>query len=103
MITVFEPLTRPRDTGPKSSAVLTNPATNTFDFVMERKTRDVSDKITPDDVRELAKTGLKDESYFIRAKAVYAAGGGTKEIWIKCGNSVSYAEKVHAAFQRACK
>lgn len=104
MITTFEPLTEHKPEAQKSSAILTNPVTNTFDFVMDRKTRPgVSESLTLEDRRELVKTRLNNPDYFAHAKAVYAAGGGAEKIQQVCGKSLSYAEKVHAAFKRACK
>lgn len=66
-----------------------------------KQARPVSDSLTLDDRRELAKTGLTDEAYFIKAKVVFAAGGGRKDILKACGRSPSYAAKVYAAFRRA--
>lgn len=104
MRTVFDPLTPQRQEEQRNSVVLTNAVTNTFEFVIERKSRPgVSDKLTIEDRRELVKTRLNDPVYFEQAKAVFAAGGDTAKIREVCGKSLSYAEKVHAAFERACK
>lgn len=94
---------RPKDVKPKLTSILANKATNTFEFVLKPKGRNVQESLTLEDRRELARTGLRNEAYFVKAKHVYARGGGIKEIWVKCGKSVSYAEKVHAAFEKACK
>lgn len=104
MITVFESTAPIIKQETKSSAVLVNPSTNTFEFVIQKKVRAcASESLTLQDRRELAKTRLNNEAYFVKAKAVYAAGGGINEIRARCGGSLSYAEKVHAAFERACK
>lgn len=100
---IVELETRPQDIKPKITSILANPVTNTFEFVLDPKGRSVPETLTLEDRRELAKTGLRNQTYFEKAKQVYARGGGIKEIWLKCGNSVSYAEKVHAAFEKACK
>lgn len=104
MITVFDPISPGKESVQTTSAVLVNASTNTFEFVLDRKARPgVVSKLTLQDRRELTKTRLSDEAYFSTAKEVYAAGGGINEIHGKCGKSLSYAEKVHAAFERACK
>lgn len=104
MIIGFEQLTKQELVEQKNSVILTNPVTNTFDFVIDRKTRPgVSESLTIEDRRELVKTRLNDLDYFAKAKAVYAAGGGAEKIQEVCGKSISYAEKVHAAFERAFK
>lgn len=88
--------------GPTS--FVSNPETNTIEWVLDAKMRPVvSDTLTTDDRQQLAKTGLNNLVYFSRAKVVYAAGGGAAEIQKACGKSLSYAEKVHAAFERAAK
>lgn len=104
MITIFNSMQEPEVAQNISSAVLTNEQTNTFEFILDKKPRtEISETLTIDDRRELTKTRLKDESYFEKAKRVYAAGGGIDKIHSICGKSLSYAEKVHAAFERACK
>lgn len=104
MITIFSSLLEPEAAQNTSGVVLVNERTNTFEFIIDKKTRKgISETLTIDDRRELIKTGLNNEEYFELAKRVYAAGGDINEIHSKCGKSLSYAEKVHAAFERACK
>lgn len=80
--------------------------TGTIEWIQKPLARKKADpSLTVDDRRELAKTGLKDERYFIKAKVIFAAGGGIGKMHDECGKeykkSLSYAEKVHAAFKRA--
>lgn len=85
-----------------STAYVVNEETGTIGWTDKPSGRpDVSPELTLQDRRELAKTPLKDQAYFTRAKRIYAAGGGAKEIRTGCGRSVSYSEKVLAAFNRA--
>ena len=85
-----------------STAYVENPETNTIAWVDTPSGRvGIVPELTLQDRRELAKTPLKDEIYFFKAKRVYAAGGKAKEIRKECGRSPSYAEKVYAAFNRA--
>lgn len=77
-----------------------NEQTRTFSFVLDPKGRNVAPSISLEESRELAKTGLRDTAYFSKAKIVYAQGGGISDIQKACGRSPSYAQKVHAAFER---
>lgn len=87
-----------------SSAFVSDAQTGTIEWVLKPKARtETSPVLTIHDRRELAKTDLKDDVYFAKAKRVYAAGGGVKKIRSECGKSLSYARKVHRAFSNAEK
>ena len=83
---------------------LENKATNTFGFVLKSKARPgVSPELTLQDRRELATNNppLTNDLVNAKAKAIYAAGGRTKDIQKGCNISPDYAAKLHAAFGRA--
>ena len=80
-----------------------NKTTNTFGFVLKSKARPgVSPELTLQDRRELAGNNppLMNETLNAHAKAIYAAGGRTKDIERWCKVSPDYAAKLHAAFGR---
>ena len=108
MNTLFTRQIRPTETEqdktPRTVTVfLENPETNTFGFVLKSKARPgVVPELTLQDRRELAKSNppLMNEALNAKAKAIYAAGGRTKDIQKGCGVSPDYAAKLHAAFGR---
>lgn len=75
--------------------------TGTVEWILDAKQRDLEPTLDIHDNRELAKTRLKDSIYFAKAKRLYSIGAGIQKIHDECGKSLSYAEKVHAAFERA--
>ena len=96
--------TEPEETPRTVTVFLENPKTNTFGFVLKSKTRPgVVPELTLQDRRELAKSNppLMNEALNAKAKAIYAAGGRTKDIQKGCSISPDYAAKLHAAFGRA--
>ena len=106
MNTLFTRQIRPTETEPEETprtvtVFLENPETNTFGFVLKSKARPgVVPELTLQDRRELAGINIGNMSLAARAKAVYAAGGGIKEIGKQCNVSPSYAKKFHMAFSR---
>lgn len=99
MIT-FHPIHAQQEPEQKPGKYLENDG-KTIVWTMATERVQVSPELTLQDRRELAKTGLTDDVYFVKAKRVYAAGGKKKAIQKACGRSPSYAAKVYAAFNRA--
>lgn len=103
MNTLFRRDNQPTEEG-QATAFLENPATNTFGFVIKPKGRaNVVPELTLQDRRELTKTGLNNESWFIIAKRAFAANGRIKDIRNACKCSPSSAKKMYGAFNRAKK
>ncbi len=95
----------PKDVTTTSTAFTIDERTGAVEWNLKRSSGRVGivPELTLQDRRELAKTALKDEAYFVKAKRVYAANGGAKAIRKACGRSPSYAKQVLAAFNRAKK
>ena len=85
------------------TSFVSNKQTGTIEWILSPKHHDAQPELDIHDRRELAKTNLKDLLYFAKAKRIYAAHGGINDIRAGCGNSLSYAQKVHAALEKAVK
>lgn len=101
----IRPTEQPEEETPRQVTVFVeNQDTNTFGFVLKSKARPgVSPELTLQDRRELATNNppLTNDVVNAKAKAIYAAGGRTKDIRKGCNISPDYAAKLHAAFGRA--
>lgn len=96
-------ITPPATPAAQTGRVVIDEARNAFEWVLAPAARTASPTLTEQDRKELmaGSTPIRNMEKAAKAKVIYAAGGGAKDMHNALGYSLSYSEKLHAAFERA--
>ncbi len=88
---------------PVTGRITVDAERNCYEWVLTPKSRKATPELTKEDREELlrGKPPLKNMEKAARAKVIYAAGGDIEDILAGLKCSLSYAQKLHAAFERA--